>query len=69
MAAKQILDTVYEKDGGTEHRYSKTEWLIGSSSDLTDIPEVAPGSVAYTADLTYMAMYDGEEWHQIGGSD
>lgn len=62
MAATRV-STIAE---GTLETY-KTEWLIASSSDLADIPPVAPGSVAYTADLTYMAMFDGEAWQTIGG--
>lgn len=62
MAALKVSDVV----AGTLETY-KTEWLIASSSDLEDIPPVAPGSVAYTADLTYMAMFDGEAWQTIGG--
>ena len=69
MAARQITDTIREKDGNITTAYSKTEWMIDSSSDLSGIPKVAPGSVAYTADLSYMAMYDGTEWKQIGGGE
>ena len=65
MAAKQISDISQEADG-TMRR--KAEYLIDSESDLSSIPDVAPGSVAYTPDLSYMAMYDGDNWHQIGGS-
>jgi hypothetical protein len=47
------------------------ELLIDSPSDLATAAaeaQPAPGSVAYTADLSYIAMLgpDGE-WHQIGG--
>ena len=47
------------------------ELLIDSASDLaTAAAEAhpAPGSVAYTADMSYIAMLgpDGV-WHQIGG--
>jgi hypothetical protein len=62
MAALKVSDVA----AGTLETY-KTEWLITSSADLEDIPPVAPGSVAYTADLTYMAMFDGDTWQQIGG--
>ena len=65
MSAKLILNTVYEEDKVLH----KTEWLIDSETDTADIPEVAPGSVAYTADLSYMAMWDGTDWVQIGGGD
>ena len=69
MAARMIVDTIREKDGNITTAYSKTEWMIDSSSDLSGIPKVAPGSVAYTADMTYMAMFDGTEWHELGGGD
>lgn len=68
MAARQISDISVETEGGLTKSYAKSEWLIDSSSDTANIPKVAPGSVAYTADLTYMAMYDGTQWVQIGGS-
>jgi hypothetical protein len=47
------------------------ELLLDSPADLiraTAEAHPAPGSVAYTADLSYIAMLgpDGE-WHQIGG--
>jgi len=47
------------------------ELLLDSASDLiqaTAEAHPAPGSIAYTADLSYIAMLgpDGE-WHQIGG--
>ena len=63
MSAKLILNTVYEEDKVLH----KTEWLIDTEADTSEIPEVAPGSVAYTADLSYMAMWDGTDWVQIGG--
>ena len=66
MSAKQISDISQEADGTIR---SKSEWLIDSDSDLSGIPDVAPGSVAYTPDLSYMAMYDGDTWHQIGGGE
>lgn len=45
------------------------EFLIDSSADLADLPEdAAPGSVAYTANMGYMAMKDNSgQWQQIGG--
>lgn len=45
------------------------EALVDAESDLADLPEeYAPGSVAYTADLTSMWQKgpDGN-WHKIGG--
>ena len=68
MAARQINDISVETSGGITRSYAKSEWLIDTSSDTASIPKVAPGSVAYTADMSYMAMYDGTQWVQIGGS-
>ena len=66
MAARQISDIAIDpRDEKTLLR--KSEWLIDASTDTSDIPAVAPGSLAYTADLSYMAMYDGTQWHEIGG--
>ena len=67
MAARQISDISVETVGGVMTAYHKAEYLIDSESDLEGIPTVAPGSVAYTADLTYIAMFDGTNWVQIGG--
>ena len=44
------------------------ELLIDSSSDTASLPDCLPGSVAYTADLSYMAMFDGTTWQRIGGA-
>lgn len=68
MSAIQVLDTAVTRSGGGTTIKLKTEWLIGSSSDLTSIPDVAPGSVAYTADLTEMYLWDGTEWKAVGGA-
>lgn len=43
------------------------EFIVGSSSDLASLPDCAPGSLAYTADLTYVAMWDGTQWTEIAG--
>lgn len=67
--ATQINDVKYVSGEGNMVRIPKAEYMIANEADLANIPEVAPGSVAYTADLTYMAMYDGTEWVEIGGSD
>ena len=46
--------------------FDAQEILLSSAG--TDKPTDVPvGSVAYTADLAYMAMFDGTTWHQIGG--
>lgn len=49
-------------------KWHRQELLMTSADDElpTDVPV---GSVAYTADLSYMAMFDGTEWVQIGGGD
>lgn len=66
MAATQIKPAVIVH--GEENKVLlQMEFLIGSSSDLSGLPECAPGSVAYTADLSYMAMWDGSTWTKIGG--
>lgn len=50
--------------------YQKSEWIVTGESDLENIPPVAAGSVAYSADLTFIAMFDGTEWKVIkGGGD
>ena len=41
--------------------------LLLKNSSVTKPDGFPVGSVAYTADLAYMAMYDGTTWHQIGG--
>lgn len=68
MAATQVLNTVLHYGESETTVLQKTEWIIGSSSDLTSIPDVAPGSVAYTADLTSMYIWDGTEWKAVGGA-
>lgn len=46
---------------------ARKEFLVTSAADVADIPECEAGSVAYTADFSYIAMYNGTEWVQIGG--
>lgn len=43
--------------------------LVRSSDKVSSLPaDAAPGSTAYTADLSYMAMKDIDgTWQQIGG--
>jgi len=48
------------------------EFLISSSDDTANLPDdAAPGSMAYTADLTYLAIkdIDGSWVAAIGGGD
>lgn len=61
--------TVQKSSTGREEPTGKMEFLIDSSADLADLPEdAAPGSVAYTANMGYMAMKDNSgQWQQIGG--
>lgn len=69
MAVTQVQPEMVVYKDGSVHVLRKLEFLIGSAADLSSIPDCAPGSVAYTADLSYMAMFDGTEWVQIGGGD
>ena len=47
------------------------EWLITNEADLDNVEDTAgPGSVAYTADLSYMGMMDESgEWQEIGAGE
>lgn len=53
----------------TENGYAAgdvNEYLIDAAEDVVDIEDAAPGSVAYTADMKYMAMKDRNgNWVQI----
>ena len=54
--------------GGVQENADKAEVMIQSADDLEDLPEqLAPGSVAYKADMSliYMKDVDGT-WTQIG---
>lgn len=46
---------------------SLDEWLIRNEAELEELPDtVGPGSVAFTADLSYAAMMDEDgEWQEI----
>ena len=46
-------------------KYKEIMLKTSSVAIPTDVPV---GSVAYTADLSYIALFDGENWVQIGGS-
>lgn len=52
-------------DGWGEQR--RKEFLIGSTDDIENLPAADPGSIAYTADMVNMYMYDGTTWVKIGG--
>ena len=45
----------------------RREYMIKSTSVLASLSECVAGSVAYTADLTFMAQFDGDEWVTVGG--
>ncbi len=60
---------IIKSNDGVEEDREKCEILIESQSDLANVPETAaPGSVAYTADMSaiYMKAINGN-WTQIGG--
>lgn len=66
MAVIQVDPTKIVR-GENNQVLQRMEFLIGSTSDVSSIPECAPGSIAYTADLSVIAMYDGSEWAYIKG--
>ena len=45
------------------------EFIVDSVDDLGDLPDCAPGSVAYTGDMSYVAMWDGSQWNTVKGGD
>lgn len=60
MAIKQIITGMADR--------VRQEYLIESVSDVQNLSVSVPtGSVAYTADLSNMYMFDGDEWIKIGG--
>lgn len=59
-------DYVYVNNGLP--RWQRCDLLIKDST-VTLPTNVPVGSVAYTADLSYMAIFDGTNWTQIGGSN
>ena len=68
MSAIQISDLAQEKVDGNTIITMRSEWLLpNGQSDLATIPPVAPGSFAYTGDMTLMYQYDGTAWKKIGG--
>ena len=55
------------KKGDGYQRSNVCTIMIESENDIDNLPgDVAPGSIAYTADMSLMAMFglDGE-WHEI----
>lgn len=47
---------------------TQDEYLIADSSDLPVVAE--PGSLAYTADMSYIAMMDESgNWQEIGAEE
>lgn len=60
---------IVKSSGGVQENPNKCEVLIDSAADLANLPEeLAPGSVAYTADFSVLRMkaLDGS-WAEIGG--
>lgn len=68
MAVTQVEPVVIVR-GEDNQVLQRMELLVGSSSDLASAPECAPGSIAYTADLTFIAMFNGTEWVTIKGGE
>ena len=64
-----VAYAIVRSSSGTEETANKCEALIESANDLTNLPEdLAPGSVAYKADMSLMYMKDLDgSWKQIGG--
>lgn len=67
MAFVRIKEAQYIHSDGGGTGLEKLEFLIDSGDDLTDLPDCLPGSVAYTADLLSMYMFNGSTWTRIGG--
>lgn len=55
-----MTDDFYYVEHGPSKWHARE--ILMASSDATLPTDVAPGSVAYTADGTYNAMYDGTQW-------
>ena len=47
----------------------KKKEILMKNSSVTLPTNVPAGSVAYTADMSYVAMFDGTEWKQMGGHE
>ncbi len=63
MAAVQINDRAYVTQDGKLVGNPKAEYMVDSESDLQDIENVAPGTVAYTAGLKSMWQLSASgEW-------
>lgn len=60
---------IVKSAAGVQESPNKCEVMIESAADLETLPEdIAPGSVAYTADFSVLRMkaLDGS-WAEIGG--
>ena len=68
MAFVQVKTAVVDRTDGTKV-LELMEFIIGSESDLSGLPDCAPGSLAYTGDMSYVAMYDGTQWNTVKGGD
>lgn len=55
--------------GGQANSANLNEYLIDNASDIANLPSIAaPGSTAYTADLTIIYMMDNHGvWKKVGG--
>lgn len=54
----------------TQYTTGRREILIDSAADVPNLPEdCAPGSLAYTADMSYVVQRDNHgQWVQVGGA-
>ena len=64
--------TRIETEGDWRKEKCRASYLLGSSADINSPPEensqLAPGSVAYTADLTNMWQKNASgQWVKVGG--
>lgn len=69
MSAKQVKELNTATTAAGEVSVGRTEWIVDSAADLAGLPPVGPGSVAYKADGSYIAIYDGTNWVQWTGGE
>ena len=62
---------IVKSSSGVLESANKCEVLLKNTAALSSLPdELAPGSVAYIANLTEMYMKDLDgDWQKIGGDD
>ena len=65
------MAVLIHSDGNWATKKNRDEWLISSTDELAELPDtVGPGSVAYTADMSYIGMMDeAGEWQEIGAGE